>query len=622
VYKVRNGYLGWHYMDGVDTCLYLSPPYRFLPGENTITWNGCYESGRQVYRDICDYYLWGYDASSPGVKATVFISPRRFAGAHIQTGDKDGHPLANPIIFDALPASFVSDAPVQVVRSKWALGSDPKDVAYLETTSYLTASDASRMAPDPADPFRFFFTESARVGAVVLRKWGWTPNGEAALQTGWRPDGEVAYPAPVQPYRLYLPPSGGPVSDGADRIFFPCVWPLGEENRIPNIDSGIAVVDAERGDLMHRLDLSSSWSNPPDAINHPGFVEFRDGMLFVSSPLSCLVQMIDPASGDASGMVRWENGYGDGIWDKPLPEGGRATWRCFGLPDPPNPENIAVDAHRFSLFPATGLDATSFGVLAPDGSGLGYFLFPGMEGRTVRGVKVVDSSSAFDGIYYTGTEAGEDSAGVWFRSCDSIRGIIAHMDEPLGPGIRITYPVDDDRMTPGTVRSIVWGSNGVTAVRIDFSSDGGATWSAVADSVAAEAGEYRWTVPNIGSSQCKFRIVDVSDTRIYHIMRGYFTIAGKTDVAEQKTPHLLLIANYPNPFNPSTTITFALPRAGYASLTIYDITGRKVTELTRGFHPAGRHAVTWNANHCASGVYFCTLRAGERVETRKMLLVR
>ena len=84
----------------------------------------------------------------------------------------------------------------------------------------------------------------------------------------------------------------------------------------------------------------------------------------------------------------------------------------------------------------------------------------------------------------------------------------------------------------------------------------------------------------------------------------------------------IILANVPNPFNPSTAISFTLPQSGLVSLTVYDITGRKVTELVRGFQSAGRHTVVWNAEGCASGVYFCALKAVKAVETKKMLLMR
>ncbi len=84
---------------------------------------------------------------------------------------------------------------------------------------------------------------------------------------------------------------------------------------------------------------------------------------------------------------------------------------------------------------------------------------------------------------------------------------------------------------------------------------------------------------------------------------------------------------YPNPFNPSTTISFSLPAPGHATLAVYDIAGRKVRTLVSGPMTAGEHAVAWDGRDdggkpVASGVYLTRLVAGERVATGRMALVR
>lgn len=80
--------------------------------------------------------------------------------------------------------------------------------------------------------------------------------------------------------------------------------------------------------------------------------------------------------------------------------------------------------------------------------------------------------------------------------------------------------------------------------------------------------------------------------------------------------------NYPNPFNPSTVISFSLPKAGDVKLTIYDLTGRVVTELVNGNLEAGIHKINFNAENIASGVYFYAIKAGDFTATKKMLLVK
>jgi uncharacterized lipoprotein YddW (UPF0748 family) len=83
-----------------------------------------------------------------------------------------------------------------------------------------------------------------------------------------------------------------------------------------------------------------------------------------------------------------------------------------------------------------------------------------------------------------------------------------------------------------------------------------------------------------------------------------------------------LLPNYPNPFNPSTVITYSLAAAGPATLRIYDAIGREVQTLVNTSQRAGRYSVTVDASHMASGVYFYTLTAGAYIQTRKMIVMK
>ncbi len=83
-----------------------------------------------------------------------------------------------------------------------------------------------------------------------------------------------------------------------------------------------------------------------------------------------------------------------------------------------------------------------------------------------------------------------------------------------------------------------------------------------------------------------------------------------------------LYNNYPNPFNPSTVIRFAVPRAGLVEISVYDILGRKVETLTEGRMSSGVHAVTFSGSGFSSGVYFYTLTAEGAVLSKKMLYLK
>jgi predicted GH43/DUF377 family glycosyl hydrolase len=80
--------------------------------------------------------------------------------------------------------------------------------------------------------------------------------------------------------------------------------------------------------------------------------------------------------------------------------------------------------------------------------------------------------------------------------------------------------------------------------------------------------------------------------------------------------------NYPNPFNPSTKISWQSPVGSQQSLKIYDILGNEVVTLVDEFIAAGKYEIEFSAASLPSGVYFYQLRAGEFVQTRKMILLK
>jgi hypothetical protein len=82
-----------------------------------------------------------------------------------------------------------------------------------------------------------------------------------------------------------------------------------------------------------------------------------------------------------------------------------------------------------------------------------------------------------------------------------------------------------------------------------------------------------------------------------------------------------LLQNSPNPFHHSTVISYSISQTANVTLVIYDITGRLVETLGNETQQSGMHQVRWDRKNNASGVYFYTLRAGESVETRKMVVV-
>jgi hypothetical protein len=122
----------------------------------------------------------------------------------------------------------------------------------------------------------------------------------------------------------------------------------------------------------------------------------------------------------------------------------------------------------------------------------------------------------------------------------------------------------------------------------------------------------------------------LDEIRIFNYMLPVSQISAfydiNTGVADQShvviPSQFALAQNFPNPFNPSTTIRFAIPSPGFVTLKVFDVLGREVATLVRDRVAAGEYSVAWNAVSCASGVYYYKLETTNAVLVKKMILLR
>ncbi|MCY7362731.1 MAG: T9SS type A sorting domain-containing protein [Ignavibacteria bacterium] len=83
-----------------------------------------------------------------------------------------------------------------------------------------------------------------------------------------------------------------------------------------------------------------------------------------------------------------------------------------------------------------------------------------------------------------------------------------------------------------------------------------------------------------------------------------------------------LYNNYPNPFNPSTSIRFDIPSDNFVDIKVYNVLGMEVVTLVNEFRKAGSYIVSFNGSNLSSGVYYFKIKSGEFEEVRKMLLIK
>jgi len=116
------------------------------------------------------------------------------------------------------------------------------------------------------------------------------------------------------------------------------------------------------------------------------------------------------------------------------------------------------------------------------------------------------------------------------------------------------------------------------------------------------------------------KMVQLATSGVWIYDIEYTTVSDSDEVI--KPLETYLIGNYPNPFNPETTISYVLAKEGIVSIEVYNIKGQKVKTLVEGLRAAGRHNVVWNGNDVSSGVYFYKMASEGYVGVKKMVLVK
>jgi len=134
--------------------------------------------------------------------------------------------------------------------------------------------------------------------------------------------------------------------------------------------------------------------------------------------------------------------------------------------------------------------------------------------------------------------------------------------------------------------------------------------------------EYKFKNGHGGWESIPNRSLDIDDTEPFMILPTVMFDDWDCPTEVVLPATLTLAANYPNPFNPTTNIQFALPAPGDATLTVYNMLGNPIATLVDGNLPAGTHTVQFNASDLPSGVYYYSLASNGETRTNIMLLIK
>ncbi len=145
----------------------------------------------------------------------------------------------------------------------------------------------------------------------------------------------------------------------------------------------------------------------------------------------------------------------------------------------------------------------------------------------------------------------------------------------------------------------------------------GNAWTAIGkidgNGTTTQKKTYTFSDNNAKSGKNSYRLKQVD-------FSGAFEYSSMVDAEVALPGGFELSQNFPNPFNPSTVVRFALPVAGFVNISVYNSAGEKVAELLNGNLETGEHSVKFEAGNLPSGLYFYRLQAGDVSLTKKMIL--
>lgn len=206
-----------------------------------------------------------------------------------------------------------------------------------------------------------------------------------------------------------------------------------------------------------------------------------------------------------------------------------------------------------------------------------------------------------------------DGSVIWNNNLDASYVMGADIIGPIGSGALLSAGI-----ACGTLNDNFYILDGNTgAVKFTYSFGAGSTDYAV-EKVARLDNINR----NQGQGNGNETVAGSRDGRIKCFSGGTYLLEGITNLSTGIPGKYSLEQNYPNPFNPQTKIKFALPKDEFVKITLFDISGREVSNIVNEKLSAGNYEADFNGSNMASGTYFYKIEAGNFVETKKMILLK
>jgi hypothetical protein len=142
-----------------------------------------------------------------------------------------------------------------------------------------------------------------------------------------------------------------------------------------------------------------------------------------------------------------------------------------------------------------------------------------------------------------------------------------------------------------------------------------------------DSATFSWTAPAAGTGPVTLYVAGLQGghSGLNTVLTAASDEAAPSDAADRESAvpaEMTLGPVYPNPFNATLTISFALPQRQDVTLTLYNILGQPVAELARGSFSAGTHRLPWSSESVGTGIYFLRLQSGAQTLTTKVVALK
>jgi len=199
--------------------------------------------------------------------------------------------------------------------------------------------------------------------------------------------------------------------------------------------------------------------------------------------------------------------------------------------------------------------------------------------------------------------------------------------ELRGYGLTVNYDADVLEFVGSTVENGLLGEGDFAQPTIIAQTDGQVSIGAFGE--AASKGDLGLSLVFRSKGEIESSIIEITDAEVRDGGFGINSVPTPVSVQVETRPEVYALAdNYPNPFNPETTLKYQLPESADVTLEIYNMLGQVVRTLVNEQQSAGRYSIQWDARNdnghsLSSGIYFYRIQAGgEFAGVKKMLLVK